>query len=143
MSSRASEPEEQHRALPHPNTIVLPSGADDTETSVDLRLDPTRVSNQPALRTSRGTIWLVLGGLLAATALAELAFLVQTPARPIAVVGVVLEVAIYAGMILASITIPLRPHRLRVLAVGMIALAIVAIVALMLAAGLLTSLTPN
>jgi hypothetical protein len=105
--------------------------------SYDPATDPTRMTNQPALQTSRGAIWFLLGGLLGAIAIAELAFLVRGSAGPIAIVGIVVEVLIYAGMVTIAFAVPASPRRLRLLAVGMVALAAVGIVALLFIIGVL------
>lgn len=39
------------------------------------RLDPTKMANQPALRTSNGLVWLIMGGLFAAASLVPFAAL--------------------------------------------------------------------
>ena len=40
------------------------------------RLDPTKMVNQPALRTSSGLSWIIVGGLFAAVSLVPLGLLV-------------------------------------------------------------------
>jgi hypothetical protein len=100
--------------------------------------DPTRMSNQPALRTSRGAIWLIVGGLLAAIAIAELAFLVTGPAAVVAIVGIVLEAALYLGMVIVTLTVRVPTRRLGLLAIGMIIIAVVAVGSLWLIASSVT-----
>jgi hypothetical protein len=96
----------------------------------DPRRDPTRMSNQPALRTSRGAIWLVVGGILAAVALTEFILLLGGATTVLPVVGIVVVAALYAGMVVSAVAIPASPVRLRVLAVLMIVIALVALVLL-------------
>jgi hypothetical protein len=96
----------------------------------DPRRDPTRMSNQPALRTSRGAIWLVVAGILAAIALTEFILLLGGATAVLPVVGIVVVAVLYLAMIVSTLAIPASPVRLRVLAALMIAIAVVALVLL-------------
>lgn len=96
----------------------------------DPGIDPTRVSNQPALRTSRGAIWLVVGGILAAIALTEFLLLLGGATTVLPVVRIVLVTVLYIAMIVSTLAIPASPVSLRVLAGLMIALTVVALVLL-------------
>ncbi len=98
--------------------------------SEDPRRDSTRMSNQPALRTSRGAIWLVVGGILAAIALTEFILLLGGATTVLPVVGIVVVGVLYLAMIVSTLAIPASPVRLRVLAGLMIAIAVVALVLL-------------
>ncbi|MEO5921355.1 MAG: hypothetical protein ABIQ01_09460, partial [Pseudolysinimonas sp.] len=60
--------------------------------------DPTRVRDQPALTGSSGLIWLVVGGIFAAIALALLIVLVPLPPTGVALVAAIVVAALYSGM---------------------------------------------
>ena len=98
--------------------------------SDDPEHDPTRMSNQPALRTSRGAIWLVVGGILGAIALTEFILLLGGATLVLPVVGIIVVAALYLAMVVCALAIPASPARLRVLAGLMIAIALVALVLL-------------
>ncbi|WP_098406381.1 hypothetical protein [Paramicrobacterium agarici] len=85
--------------------------------------DPTKMANQPALRTSSGAIWLIVGAVLTVICLLVIVPLIQF-GNPVTLVGAVLVVVLYIAMIVVRLTIAARVTRLRVLAVlfGLIAL---------------------
>ena len=66
--------------------------------------DPTRMRDQPALRTSTGTEWLVIGLVLAGISVAVLLF--QDHATSDVVAAVV--VALYVAMLVVRVTV--RPR---------------------------------
>lgn len=90
-------------------------------------IDPTRMIDQPALRTSTGLVWLVVGGILAAIGFALL--LAMTTINPvIAWPGAIAIVVLYAAMVVIRFAIaPLRA-RLFTLATLFCAITIVALV---------------
>src|SRR5690606_22044195 len=66
------------------------------------RTDPTKMMNQPALQTSSGRIWLVMGGLFMVVSLiplGALAFIRQGPSAPLAMVVGVGVIGLYAAMV--------------------------------------------
>jgi hypothetical protein len=87
--------------------------------------DPTKVRNQPALTTSTGKEWLIVGGLFAAISIAVLIAL-DSPAPAIAV-GV-----LYLVMILTQLKAP--KHKLRLLAAEMLLMAAIALGATLIVA---------
>lgn len=93
--------------------------------------DPTRMSEQPALRTSRGAIWLVVGGILGAISITVLALLTRGAAGGVAVVGIVIEALLYVAMIVIAIFVSRLRLRLALLAAGMLTMAAIAVVALL------------
>lgn len=89
--------------------------------------DPTQIRNQPALTTSSGRIWLVVGGLFAAICVGVLAALL--PLRPpgVALVGLIVIVLLYAAMVVARFVVARQRLKLALLAACMIAMAIIAL----------------
>lgn len=84
--------------------------------------DPTALREQPALTTSSGTIWLVVGGVFTAIALAEFVFMLSF-GNPLVVVGLVLVAALYVGMLVARFAAPAGRLRLRIMAGLMLGIA--------------------
>jgi len=99
-------------------------------------LDPTKVTDQPSLTFSTGRIWLVVGGLFTAVALAVL--IPQTIAglepRGVPLAAAVIDLALYAGMVVARLTVPVTRLRLRLalMAIGMLAIAAVSLAAVLI-----------
>lgn len=95
------------------------------------RRDPTRMANQPALTTSAGTIWIVMGALFVLVSAYPLsALLVFEPgvAFPVAVVTAVVIVLFYVLVVITRFVVPQGRRRLRVMAgffIAMVALAVV------------------
>ncbi|MCU1407501.1 MAG: hypothetical protein JWQ43_3804 [Glaciihabitans sp.] len=87
----------------------------------------TRVRDQPALTTSSGRIWLVLGGILAIVAVALLVPMLGMAPAGTALVSIILIVALYVGMLLSSLVRPAK-RRLTLMAWSMIGIAGVALV---------------
>lgn len=95
------------------------------------RLDPTRMRNQPSLRTSNGAVWLVVGGLFAAVSLIPFAMLIfagSVRSRDAAITIAVIVVALYGAMLVARFAIAPGVKRLSVLAGGMLTMAAVALI---------------
>jgi hypothetical protein len=82
--------------------------------------DPTRQRNQPALTTSSGLIWLVVGGLMAAISFGVLALLGAWPTA-------IVIAALYLGMIVVRLLVGPGRVRLGLLAAGMLAIAVIAL----------------
>ena len=95
----------------------------------------TRVRDQPSLTTSTGKSWLILGGLLAAIAIAVLIPLLSQEPAGLALFGICASVALYAAMIVVRLNV--RPGRgmLGWLAALMIAIAVVGVLCVGLIAG--------
>jgi hypothetical protein len=102
-----------------------------SQASDPTRADPTRQANQPALTTSRGTIWLIVGGFSALAGLGVLVpmALAYLPPHPVAVVGAVIVALSYAGMVLTRFVTPPGRTRLTAMLVLMLVLVGVALVA--------------
>lgn len=90
--------------------------------------DATRVRSQPALTTSSGAIWLIVGALLAATGIAVLAPMTALALPAVAVTGILLIVACYVAMLAARLFVGPGRVRLGLMAGGMIGIALVALV---------------
>ena len=90
-------------------------------------MDPTQVRNQPALTTSSGTIWLVVGGLFTAIALGVLVPMTALPPGGVALGAAVADVVLYAVIVAARWLAPAGPIRLRLMAVAMLAIAAVSL----------------
>lgn len=89
--------------------------------------DPTRIADQPALRTSSGAVWLIVGGVLAALCIGLLIAL-DSLQPPVGVIGAGIVLVLYVFMVAAVLAIPRTRIRLLTLAVLMIAMAIAGLV---------------
>lgn len=111
--------------------ILLPRRlAAGTEELVSRRNDVTRVTNQPALTTSTGRVWLIVGALLSAVCLATL--LVVATTHPAALIGAAIVLALYALLVVTRLAVRRQRLRLRLLAVVFAAIAVSTIVTLLL-----------
>ena len=106
--------------------------------------DETKVTEQPSLTFSTGRIWLVVGSLFTAVALAVL--IPQTiaglPPRGVPLTAAIVDVALYAGMVVVRFVVPVPRLRLRLglLAIGMLAIAAVSLAAVLIVG--FASITP-
>jgi hypothetical protein len=93
------------------------------------RSDPTMVTNQPALRSSSGTIWLVSSCIFVAVCLMPLVGIAMTGGAPtpVAIVTSSLLVCLLAAMFAVRFIVDSQPRRLRWLAACMLAMAVVAL----------------
>lgn len=92
--------------------------------------DPTRVLNQPALRTSSGTVWLVVGALFAALSLiplGALALVRQGPSASLATIISIAVIGLYLAMIVIRVSVRAQGIRLRVLMIVFLAMAATAL----------------
>jgi len=96
--------------------------------------DPTRLRNQPALVSSNGAIWLVVGGLFAAIAIIVLATLVMRQPAGLAMGAIVAVVVLYIGMALVRFLGAPGRLRLGLLAALMLAMAAVALATVIIVA---------
>jgi hypothetical protein len=96
--------------------------------------DPTRVTEQPALTTSTGRSWLIVGGLFALVSLAVLIPLAVLLSSLAATVGAVVVGALYLAMVASRLLV--RPGRVRlgVLACERLVMAAVALGAVFITA---------
>ena len=90
--------------------------------------DPTLVRNQPALTSSSGLAWIIVGGILAVTGIAVLAPLIGLGPPGVAVGGIAALAAIYLVMVVVRFTIAGGRFRLAIMATCMIAIAVVGLV---------------
>src|SRR5687767_7200098 len=96
--------------------------------------DPTRIRNQPALTTSNGRIWLIVGGLFTVISLAVL-----IPMTRLEPAGVALAAAISIGLLylfMVATRLWVRPGRVRLalMAIAMLAIAIIALASVIIVA---------
>jgi hypothetical protein len=98
------------------------------------RPDPTRVRDQPAIRSGRRRAWLVPAGLLAGITIALLVAALGLEMRT-AAVGIVATAVLYAAMLVVAVAV--RPVRTRNVALAwlMILIAVVALGSLLLLLG--------
>lgn len=94
------------------------------------RDDPTRVTEQPALTSSNGGIWLVVGAVLTAICLGVL--LAVSSSHPFAYLGAAIALVLYAALVVVRFAVGAQAARLRVLAVLFAAIAVSTIVVLLL-----------
>jgi hypothetical protein len=98
--------------------------------------DETKVTEQPSLTFSTGRIWLVVGGVFTAIALAVLIpqAVAGLPPRGVPIAAAIVDVILYAGMIVARLVVPVTRlrRRLGLLAIGMLAIAAVSLAAVLI-----------
>jgi hypothetical protein len=87
-----------------------------------------RVRDQPALTTSSGRSWLLLGGILALIALITLVTMLGSPPAGVALIGICVIVALYAAMVIVRVNLHPGRAMLGWLAAMMIAIAVVGLV---------------
>jgi hypothetical protein len=87
-----------------------------------------RVRDQPALTTSSGKSWLILGGILALLSVVVLVTLLGAQPAGVALVGICVTVALYAGMVVVRVNAHPGRGMLGALAALMIAIALVGLV---------------
>jgi hypothetical protein len=94
-------------------------------------VDPTRVRDQPALTTSRGLSWLILGGLLTLISLGVLVPMAVLRMPPLGVAGpaAVVVGVLYLCMIIVRFATPPSRLRLALLAIAFVSLFAVVLVA--------------
>ena len=104
----------------------------DGEREPDPDDDPTRVVNQPSLTRSQGTVWLVVGGVMAAISVVLLLALRDVDRGATPLVAVALIVLLYLAMV--EVRLLVRPLRLRLglMAVCFGAIAAVALLSVVL-----------
>jgi hypothetical protein len=96
--------------------------------------DPTRVRSQPALTSSTGLIWIVLGAVLAVICAGVLLALI--PLQPVtAWVGLVLVVVLFLAMVVIRFAVRVGPRRLTAMASVFGAMALVTLVCVVIIAG--------
>lgn len=95
-------------------------------------VNSTKVIDQPALQTSSGMIWLVSSSVFTAVCLVPLIGIAVTggPAAAVALVAAVLLLCLLAAVFLIRFQATPGPRRLRWLAAGMLAMAVVALAAM-------------
>lgn len=111
----------------------------------EARRDPTRMANQPALRSSEGTIWVVVAGLFALICLVPLSLLTVVDPRGSAAVAwttAILVIVLYAALLVSRWTVAERERRLRIMAVLMLAMAAVALIGMVICATIEWSAVP-
>ncbi len=96
--------------------------------------DPTRIRNQPALTTSTGRSWLILGGIFTVISLAVLVAMTALPPAGVALTAAIVIGVLYLAMV--AVRLAVRPGRLRLglMAVAMLAIASVALGAVLIVA---------
>ena len=107
----------------------------DSRSPSEKRPDPTRMANQPALTTSSGAVWIIVGALFVlASAYPLSALLVFEPgaAFPLAVATAATILVLYVLIILTPLFVRRGRRRLRMMDaffIAMVALAVVGLVA--------------
>lgn len=110
-----------------------------------VRDDPTRMANQPALRSSEGTIWIVVAGLFALICLVPLSLLTVVDPRESAAaawITAILVIGLYAALLVSRWMVDDRERRLRIMAVLMLAMAAVALLGMVTCAAIEWSAVP-
>lgn len=96
-------------------------------------LDPRRISDQPALRSSSGRIWIVAGAVFLVIIAGVLISLIVRggPAVPYAMTTAVIAVVLYLGLLIARFTVKPGTVRLRIMAAAMIGMAVFSLLGLL------------
>lgn len=94
------------------------------------QLDSTKMINQPALRSSSGLVWLIMGTLFAVAVLIPFTMLAFAggPSRRIALGCAIAVVILYAGLIAVRLTVRRRVLWLRAMAVCFLTMAAVSVI---------------
>lgn|SRR5690606_29747039 len=111
----------------------------------EVRNDPTRMANQPALRSSEGTIWIVVAGLFALVCLVPLSLLTVVDPRESALaawITAILVIVLYAALVVTRWLVSARERRVRIMAVLMLAMAAIALFGLLICAVIEWSAVP-
>jgi hypothetical protein len=87
-----------------------------------------RVRDQPALTTSSGRSWLLLGGILALISFVLLVTMLGAQPAGVALLGICLTVALYAAMVIVRVNMHPGRGMLATLAALMISIAVVGLV---------------
>lgn len=100
-------------------------------------IDSRRISDQPALRSSSGTIWIVAGGVFLVVIAGVLAAVISSggPAIGYAITTIAVAGALYLVLLISRFAIRQGRVRLWVMAGSMIGMALVAIIGLVLCVG--------
>ncbi|MDQ0613030.1 O-antigen/teichoic acid export membrane protein [Microbacterium sp. W4I4] len=108
-------------------------------------LDPTKVTSQPALRTSSGAIWLVASTVFTAVCLIPLIGIIVTDgaAAIVALIAVVVLLCLLAAMFIIRFQAEPGPRRLRWLAACMLAMAVVALTAMVICVAIVWGSVPR
>lgn len=109
------------------------------------RPDPTKMRNQPSLRTSSGRIWLVIGGLFAAltgTLFVLLAIQTQGATRIVAIAASAAILLCFLVIVITRITVSSSTVKLRTMAIAMLSMAVIALVCMWLAGMLRAGTAP-
>ena len=97
--------------------------------------DPTRIRNQPALTTSTGRIWLIVGGLFLGVSLGVLIPMTALEPRGVALVVTVIDVVLYLVIVAARLFIGPGRRRLGVMAIALLVIAAVSLTGVLIVAG--------
>ncbi|KQV07229.1 hypothetical protein [Leifsonia sp. Root112D2] len=95
----------------------------------------SRVRDQPALTTSSGKSWLIMGALLAIISVIVLIPLMQREPRAVAVIGVIAVVVLYAVIVVARLLVGPGRLRLGIMAIAMLCMAASALTCVLIIAG--------
>lgn len=93
-----------------------------------------RLRDQPALTTSTGRVWLIMGGLFAAIALLLLVPMLEFEPQGVADVAIAAVLVLYGGIVLARLVVPPGRRRLGIMAACMLTMAFVALLAVIVIA---------
>lgn len=102
--------------------------------SLDDTDDPTLVRNQPALTTSTGRSWLIVGALFTVISLAVLVPMTALPPSGVAPTAAIVDVVLYLAMLAARFTVAPGRRRLGLMAAALLAIAAVSLVAALIVA---------
>ncbi|WP_173924323.1 hypothetical protein [Agromyces sp. Marseille-P2726] len=99
-----------------------------------VRQDPTRMRNQPALTTSSGRSWLIVGGIATVLITGTMVALWWRLGSTAALVGAIVTVVLFGAMVVVRFTVEHRRRRLGLLAVIFLAQVLFALVVVLMIA---------
>ncbi|WP_423057993.1 hypothetical protein [Brevibacterium linens] len=100
-------------------------------------IESRRISDQPALRSSSGTIWIVAGGIFLVVIAGVLTAIIVSSSTAVATAITTIVIAAVLYLILLIARFAFRPGRVRlwVMAAAMIGMAVASLVGLVLCVG--------
>ena len=104
-------------------------------------IDSSRISDQPALRSATGTIWVVAGGLFLIVIAAVLAAIVSSggPATGYAITTIAVAVVLYLVILITRFAARPGKTRLPIMAGAMIGMGVFSLIGLVLCVGVASS----
>ncbi|MGC3021758.1 MULTISPECIES: hypothetical protein [unclassified Brevibacterium] len=100
-------------------------------------IDSSNIGDQPSLRSSSGTIWIVAGGIFLVVISGVLAAVISSGGQAVrtAITTIIIAAFLYLVLLIARFAVRPGAARLRVMAAAMIGMAVAALIGLVLCVG--------